>query len=55
MSERWQKMITQDLVMLVWQTTRKEEARTNQTRRETEEVTSDECVASHKGVTEDRG
>jgi hypothetical protein len=48
MSERWQNMISQDLLMLVWQMTRKEEARANQTRRKTEEVTSDECVATRE-------
>jgi hypothetical protein len=32
--------------MLVWQMTRREEARTTQTRRKTEDVTSDEWVAT---------
>jgi hypothetical protein len=33
----------------VWQSTRREEARTNQTERKTEEVTSDEWVATRDG------
>jgi hypothetical protein len=39
-------MITQEHPMLVWQMTRREEARTTQTRRKTEEVTSDDWIAT---------
>jgi hypothetical protein len=38
--------------MLVWQTKRREEARTNQTRRKTEEVTRN--MGSHERGMEDR-
>jgi uncharacterized protein YvpB len=48
MPERTQKTITQEHPMIVWQTTRREEARTTQTRRKTEEVTSDEWVATRE-------
>jgi hypothetical protein len=44
--ERTRKTITQENPTLVWQTTRREEARTTQTRRKREEVTSDEWVAT---------
>jgi hypothetical protein len=42
--ERTQKTITQEHLTLLWQMTR-EEARMNQARRKTEDVTSDEWVA----------
>jgi hypothetical protein len=45
MPERMRKTVTQEHPTLVWQTTRKEEARMTQTRRKTEEVTSDGWVA----------
>jgi hypothetical protein len=44
--ERTLKTITQEHPTLVWQTTRREDARTTQTRRKTEEMTSDEWVAT---------
>jgi hypothetical protein len=44
--ERTQKTITQEHPKLVWQTTRREEARTNQTRKKEEEVTNKEWVAT---------
>jgi hypothetical protein len=40
------KTVTQEHLILVWQMTRREEARMNQTRRKTAEVTSDEWVAT---------
>jgi hypothetical protein len=40
------KMITQEHLTLVWQTTRMEEARITQTSRKTEEVTSDGWIAT---------
>jgi hypothetical protein len=46
MPERIQKTITQEHTTLVWQMTGKEEMRMNQTRRKTEEVISDEWVAT---------
>jgi hypothetical protein len=45
-SEKTQKTIIQEHPTLVWETTRREEARTSQTRRDREEVTSDEWVAT---------
>jgi hypothetical protein len=45
MPERTRKTITQGHPTLVWQTSRREEARTTQTWRKPEEVTSDEWVA----------
>jgi hypothetical protein len=44
--ERTWKTITREHPTQVWQTIRREEARTNQTRSKTEEVTSDESVAT---------
>jgi hypothetical protein len=44
--ERTRKTITQEHPTLVWQRTRKEEARTTQTRRKREEVTSDAWVGT---------
>jgi hypothetical protein len=44
--ERTRKTITQEHPTLVWQTTRREQTRTTQTRRKREEVTSDEWVAT---------
>jgi hypothetical protein len=45
MSERMRKIIIQEHPALVWETVRREEVRTSQTRREREEVRSDEWVA----------
>jgi hypothetical protein len=45
-AERTRKTITQEHRTLVGQTTRREEARTTQTRRKKEDVTSDEWVAT---------
>jgi hypothetical protein len=46
--ERTRKTITQEHPTLGWQTTRREAASTNQTRGKTEEVTSDEWVATRR-------
>jgi hypothetical protein len=44
--ERTRNTITQEHPRQVWQTTRREEARTNQTRKKTEEVINDEWVTT---------
>jgi hypothetical protein len=44
--DRTRKTIIHEQPTLVWQTTRREEARTNQTRKKTEEVTSEEWLAT---------